>query len=430
MILRSNPWAGRISGGLIDVAFASSATFLIGAYAVRYLEPEVLGAYGLFFSAFLLAALFPAQLLFVPAEVSILPLDERRQLATVPRSIRLSLPTGLTASVIVCALVPLAAVDVGRDELVALGLTTAVAAVLSPAQDHVRRVFHQCDRSSLAARTSVVQLVMVAAALAAWSAAGLSKAWAPFGALSVANLISIAFALVMVRRLSGRSAGEPLSVLELVGRGRWLLYSAVVERGSGLLALAVVSIVAGTAAAGFVEATRVLSQPVLIFGMGLMAVMRPPIMRAAQRRDRARARRITIHYFGAIGLGSAALIALIGFDWPGNPLVTLFAPAYEEPGLLALGVVGAAVGASTLIVRNEIIGAALEPRLPPISTTASVAMVATTAALVGPVGPYAIPIAIVARGIVLDVLQWRALHDHYVVGDAATRPDREDSTAS
>ena len=107
---------------------------------------------------------------------------------------------------------------------------------------------------------------------------------------------------------------------------------------------------------------------------------------------------------------------VIGVDWSFSPLSTLFAPAYEEPGLLALAVLGAAVGASTLIVRNEVIGAALESRLGPISSIAAVAMVGVTVALVGPVGAYAIPIAIMARGVILDLLQWRLLKPYYVGG--------------
>ena len=83
---------GELEEDSLTFAFASLATFLMGAYAVRHLDAETLGAYGLFFSAFLLAALFPSQLVFVPAEVTILPADEARQLETIPRSIRLALP--------------------------------------------------------------------------------------------------------------------------------------------------------------------------------------------------------------------------------------------------------------------------------------------------------------------------------------------------
>ncbi len=406
----------RIGGGLLDVGFASMATFLVGAYAVRYLDPATLGGYGLYFSGFLLAALFPSQLLFVPAEVTILPSDEDRQLATIPLSIRLSLPIALPASIIVCALVPLVARDTPAADLLAIGITTAVASVLSPAQDHIRRVLHQCHRSGKASQTSMVQLAAIVLALGVCTAAGVPSAWVPFGSLAFANFASISFALSISHRGARTTSPLPLALAELTRRGRWLLYSAVVERGSGLIALAAVSIVAGTAAAGYVEATRVLSQPVLIFGMGLMAVMRPAIMRAAGSHDRERSRTLTLQYFAAIGLGAAALALAIGIDWSFSPLSTFFAPAYAEPGLLALAIAGAAVGASTLIVRNEVIGAALESRLGPLSSTAAVAMVVVAIVLVGPIGAYAMPMAIMARGMILDLLQWRLLRPHYAVG--------------
>jgi hypothetical protein len=66
-----SPRARRLlPAGLLDAGLASLASFVVGVYAARFLPASELGAYALFFTAFLLAAVVPAQLILTPAEIA------------------------------------------------------------------------------------------------------------------------------------------------------------------------------------------------------------------------------------------------------------------------------------------------------------------------------------------------------------------------
>ena len=62
-----------LPAGLLDAGFASLARLIIGIYAARALTVSDLGAYALFFSAFVFAIVVPMQFVLVPAELATLP---------------------------------------------------------------------------------------------------------------------------------------------------------------------------------------------------------------------------------------------------------------------------------------------------------------------------------------------------------------------
>jgi hypothetical protein len=75
-----------LPAGLLDAGFASLARLAIGIYAARALTVSDLGAYALFFSAFVFASVVPMQFVLVPAELATLPAARRERLALVGRA--------------------------------------------------------------------------------------------------------------------------------------------------------------------------------------------------------------------------------------------------------------------------------------------------------------------------------------------------------
>ena len=69
-----------LPAGVFDAAFSSLATFTVGFFAARFLEPVTLGGYALVFSAFLLLTKIPAQFLFKPAEIAVVSFPDHVRL--------------------------------------------------------------------------------------------------------------------------------------------------------------------------------------------------------------------------------------------------------------------------------------------------------------------------------------------------------------
>ena len=107
-----------------------------------------------------------------------------------------------------------------------LALTAALTTILSPVQDHLRRVFHLADQSWRAAATSAVQFGVATVCLAVgYFAFDVPAAWLPFGSLAVANAASLTAGFALAR--PGAEAGGHPGIRSLWSQGVFLLLGAV-----------------------------------------------------------------------------------------------------------------------------------------------------------------------------------------------------------
>ena len=89
-----------LPAGLLDAGFASLARLIVGIYPARALTVSDLGAYALFFSAFVFASVVSMQFVLVPAELATLPAARRERLALVRQSWRIGIPMAAATAVV------------------------------------------------------------------------------------------------------------------------------------------------------------------------------------------------------------------------------------------------------------------------------------------------------------------------------------------
>lgn len=331
------PWASgwvmsdlRMLGtGQLDAGFAALAGFIAAAFAVRNLTAEQLGIYALLFLAFGVASQIPTQLILSPAEVVIAhaPLDQRLG------SLRWSLPRGTwiaaLASVTVAAgALPLAG-DVALASVTPLILTAVTFTLISPLQDHIRRVLHAAERSGQASVISAVNLIFTTAAAVALLR--VNPLWVPFGSMTVGNVISCCAALILVQTAS---RSTPSKTKQLVSIGRYLLVVGLANSGGRYLAGTLVGAIAGPAALGYVEAARLVARPSEVSAMGVLAATGPRLVVSSASHDPEGVKRLSRTYYAAVlavGIVYTVLVATpVAWGIPRE----VFPLAYEVGGLV------------------------------------------------------------------------------------------------
>jgi O-antigen/teichoic acid export membrane protein len=188
-----------LPAGLLDAGFASLARLIVGIYAARALIVSDLGAYALFFSAFVFASVVPMQFVLVPAELATLPAARRERLALVRQSWRIGIPMAAATAVVASGAAALSA-EAPTRVLWPLAFTMAACATLTPLQEHVRRVLHLAGISWHAAVVSLVQGGGVVVGLALLASAETPVIWRPFGALTIGTVVSLGAGLVLTLR--------------------------------------------------------------------------------------------------------------------------------------------------------------------------------------------------------------------------------------
>lgn len=387
-----------ISGGVTDAGLASLATFVIGLVATRTLTPADLGVYAIFFTAFLTGTVIPAQLVFTPAEVVCVSFPPHQRTRVLKQTMRIGHPAALmSALTMLCATVAAWPIASTRT-VVALTVSSVAAAYLSPIQDHVRRVLIKADTAWLAAAISVVQVVAIVAAVAALVLVAVPDAWVPFGALTIANTVSLAFGMVLVgyRRLERLPA--PMSLRSLSPAGGWLVVSQLVPTGAAFLAATIVSYLASPADVGYAEAARIAAQPLLVLGFGLGAVFEPRFMEAAGRRNRAAARRVRLLFFSLMTLCGLGYLVVAGMPWFLNPMAYLLPEAYAVGWLAALTIIANLANGLTYAGQSELTGGRRERPLARIHTICSTALLAA-AATAGVTAAFARPLGVLLQGV-------------------------------
>lgn len=366
---KNSALVARIPAGLADAAMASLATFLTGLVGVNALDDVTRGVYAIFFTAFLAGTVIPTQLALLPAETAAVSRPAEDRLNGMWKSSRIGLAVGPAA------LIPVAlalAATLGRAEaidIIALTITASVASVISPIQDHVRRMLHLAGRSWRAAATSGAQLAGVIVSLGVLYLFDVPAVWIPLGSLAIANIGSVAFGLVGAR--SSPDDGVELVLTELARAGRWLLLMALGPRLSFFGASLIITVLAGPEAIGFAEAARIAAQPLYVLGLGLEAAVRPHAMTAAANKDRASARQHRQVFYPVV-IGFTGLFVLwCGFDWIGNPFAYVVPSAYEVGGLVIVTALASGMRSALLPHMAELLGARAERRLAMVTLRAT-----------------------------------------------------------
>jgi O-antigen/teichoic acid export membrane protein len=415
----------EIPAGVLDAALSSLATFAMGFYAARALQPAILGAYGLVFTAFLLATRFPAQLIFKPAEIVAVSIPTSVRLGLMRRSLWLGMGPAFVAGLGVCLWALLAPGTVPRDVVVALTVTGVLSTFVSPIQDHVRHMLHLGDASWAAAGVSGVQFASIEAAIRLLARAHVPSCWIPFGALAIANTASLAVGLVLARgHLKDDVPGASLAFRELVHAGRWLLLVALLPTGAAFASAALVVHLAGSAAMGFAEAGRVLGQPPWVLSMGLAAVLGPRSIRAGQAGDLEEARKVSRLFTLLMLLIGLPYLAIVGVGWSWSPLPHLIPNAYRIRGLIFMNVVGNILIGMDWCYRSELIGAGRASSLARVEAAANTVR-AAIGATAAQIGAFAIPLGYVALALVRSMGYRVALRSLY-----ADAPRQNDPTSS
>jgi hypothetical protein len=376
----------RVPAGLVDSSLSSMGSFLMGLFAQYYL-PDLLGTYGLFYTAFIAVSVIPTGIVFSPVEYTSAGVAARgRRVQLLPQSLQL----GMAPAVLAALLVPLVLIIPSHGQSVGsrvgFAVTAALVAVASPMQDHIRRMLHQAGMSWTAAATSLVQVVVILVGLVTAKVAHVPPAWVPFGALAAANFTSGAFGLWKAK--PGHRAPMLLKLRTLfVSMGGWIVLGNVLSASGPFLNFALLTALATQTAVGNGEGARVLAQPVTVLVIGLLAVLNPEIMEAAHNRSAKKLIKICLLFWVLVAVAILGWALLVGFEWPFNPLPRFQKPAYAVHGLLPWTIVTEGAGYSVLVLIT-IVNAAGRARAASIASLVAVVVsgiaVAATAKAFGP----------------------------------------------
>jgi hypothetical protein len=403
-----------VPGGLIDAGLASLASFCATSYATRLLAPADLGTYALFFSAFLMAAVVSTQLLFWPAEISALRYEGSRRLRLLEQSLRLGFLPVVGAAIVGVLAAVAGSAGAPSEVVLPLALTSGACVLVSPVQDHTRRLLHSAGHSWHAATMSATLLGALLACILVLHLLHIGPAWVPFGSLALANATSLAIGLLLV--VGKRRSLEPLERLrlgELVRLGRWLVLIGLTPTTASFIAGVLVTHFASASALGYVQAAGLLSQPMYVLTVGLSAVLGPRLMQAGAERREELARRVSRPFW--IGLVVAASLYLLGagFPWRLNPLPQLVPNAYIVGGLMPLMVIAQSLQGMLQPFRMQLTGARWVRTLLrlELSSSALLCLGSGTAAITG---AFALPLGSIAWGVVGLCLLGRACRRLYV----------------
>ncbi len=409
---RSRGLTRRLPAGVIDASLASLATFLAGLTAVNVFGDVDRGVYAVFFTSFMLGVVLATNLVYVPASVEAVALPVPDRLAHLGRSVRLGLIPALLGSVAVVFAVLVTSSLTDQGVVTGLAISTAIATVLSPIQDHVRRMLHIAEQSWRAAAVSAVQFGGVAVSLATMLALDIERAWLPFGTLAIANAASLTAGLLLARRsMRTRDLGT-LRFGALARQGRWLLAESTIPSLAHFGVAAIITKLAGPEAMGFAEAARVVAQPVLVFATGLTAVLAPQSMQAAMEQDAPGGRRVNRLYTVLILAAGAAYLLAAGRPWVWNPMQHLVPAAYVVGWLAAVTIVSNLIGAAMYLDINELLGARKARWLAGIAIATSPILIAV-ALTSRATGAFARPYGLMARDVVQIAWYRAALRRHY-----------------
>lgn len=393
-----------LTGGVVDAATSSMATFVAALVAARILTDTELGIYAVFYTAFNFGQVIANNLVYIPAEVLVVSWPVAARLRAMRQTTRLALGPSMAGAAAV-GIATLIAAQVAESSLVLpLTVTAGITTFFWPTQDHVRRMLHIAELSWHAAAVSVVQFVTVLASIGALMVLDVPAAWIPYGSLGIANGTSLITGLALARHYHIRTRRRDRSALtdpirlrlrELIRSGSWLLAGVGAPTLAAMGSATIITFVAGPDVLGYAEAARIVAQPVLVLGTGLGFVLGPRLMKAAIAHEPKASRSIHLR-FNAIVVASAAAYALFAaWQWPGNPMSTLLPNAFEVSWLVPATIAAHVVVAAAVLLLQELL-AARQARLIGIVGMVSAPLQLIAAATAGVTGAFARPLSMAA----------------------------------
>ncbi|HST59299.1 MAG TPA: hypothetical protein VLK84_11430 [Longimicrobium sp.] len=402
-----------ILAGVADAGFTSLASFAAGLFAIRALDAPALGGYALVFTAFNLLIVLPNQLLFVPAEAAAASFPPGERAGVVPHTLRAGIPAALVGAALLPAWILAAPRGIPASAATALTVTAALCAIISPLQDHLRRMLHVAGRSAAAMQVSAIHLAVVVSAVAAGLHLERHREWVPFGALAAANLVSLAAGLFFLRGAGKARRHDPgLGMRALARQGRWLVMASLIGPASAFVVAAVVGHLAGVAALGLAESARVIGGPVTVLATGLWAVLGPRSIRAARARMDGEASRVATRFHVMVMTAGGLYLAWMGFRWVLNPLAVLVPRPYVVPGLAAAAILAAILHGGVFARRSELVGLERTRTIARIDFMGAAVRVALSASA-ALVGPFALAIAMAGQAVFRRTAYRLALRDAY-----------------
>lgn len=350
-----------VPAGVLDAGFAALATFAIAIYAAREFDPSVLGYYSVFFTAFLTAVQIPGKLLMVPTEIHAMTLPQAERMPLLIRSLARGLSVSVLSGLAGAGVGVGITVAGGFDDPMPFAVTLAMAAMISPLQDHIRRMLHAAERSWAAAIVSTVQVLGVATGLVALILFGVDSLWIPFSSLAMANVLSSGTGIALSRRGSAALSSALPKIRTQLGSGRWLLATGLLAPVGGLVVQSIVLALANASVLGLAEAARVVGRPIMVVSTGLGQALAPRSISAAQQQDLGKARKVSRVFLGVFVAGGLLYTAIVSLDWPLNVGREVVPAAYAMGGLvLAVCLANIVVGVG-FPNRYELLGGGREP---------------------------------------------------------------------
>jgi O-antigen/teichoic acid export membrane protein len=400
---RSDSTPTRVVAGLVDAGLSSLAGLGAGLYAAHFLSPSLLGAYAIYFSAFMVGGFVPVMLYLLPARVASLGLVEDSRLGT----LRHTMVRGGLVSGAMALLTPLAGVFVLREvsftAIAPLGLTAALVVFVSPLQDHQRCVFHLAARPWRAAVVSAVHLTALVAAMAFFQGTHAARQWVPFGSLAVGNVVSLAAGLWLARGFS-LAEDESIDDMSTLVRTSWpLLFSTILPICTQFLAGGLIATFGSVKDVGYAEAARVVAQPIHVAALGLGQAITPMLMEGAQAGSRRRVLRARRIYWVLLALCAAVYLPIIGTAHPLNPLAAMLPNAYKLTGLVIFSMAAIFLTDIGLLVKTELAASRNAGDLTGPAVAGSAAHFGFAAAAVRPLGGYTVPLGLALNSLISTV---------------------------
>ncbi|HLF78764.1 MAG TPA: hypothetical protein VJB57_14890 [Dehalococcoidia bacterium] len=398
-----------VVAGITDAGMASLAGFLAAIYAAHVLQPALLGAYAVYFSAFVFGGFVSANLYLLQSRVAALACPQEQRIGILPQS----LLSGALFSGLAAAWTPFAGImllgELSTAELAPLALGAAALVFFSPLQDHLRATCHLSGRSSRAVQISGCQLGFLALSLIALHLAPVSHQWVPFGSLAIANMASLSLGVWLSRDDLKRYKVRLPPIRRIVTPGWSLLLVALVPALAQFAGSALVASLKSAELAGYAEAARVVATPVHVLALGIAQALTPALMYAGQTGSARMARRNRILFLLPLLACALVYLPLVGFSHFVNPMALLLPNAYHLQGLVLLSAVSLLILDVGIMPRAELAGAERVGDLVRPALAGSVVHVASVAALMWWLGAYAIPLGIlVSNGILLSFALARA----------------------
>ena len=319
-------------------------------------------------AAVLLAATLVRELIYIPAQKSVLHLESGHRILLVSKMIGLGFKTAtVTALTVLLATSFLSFETAASNVLIPFSVTAYFAAVSLPAQEHSRRMLHLAGFHASAVTVAAAQLFIALALLTMASLLDAPAVWVPFSAIALARLSSLAVAFLIIRLKARslehvqpeiiRSARNALTARNLMVDGRWLLGGTGLITATNLVAIALIGWIAGFEVTGYAEAARILASPIQVLGIGLNNALSRQALAAGRDRNASAAKRIVRITWSLLGAAVVVYGAVVVGLGSVNAIVDRFPAAYEIPGLVAIWVVSYALVSAALPRRSEIIGA-------------------------------------------------------------------------